>query len=76
MNDKIDAFFKIINESSLDEIDYDYNMGEDPFNGYDEFIFHLYGDFWGTDINNPMVVINMPKSFDKRPKKTFRSDSY
>ena len=47
------------------EIDYDYNMGEDPFNGYDEFIFHLYGDFWGTDINNPMVVINMPKSFDK-----------
>ena len=53
------------------EIEYDYDMGEDPFNGYDEFIFHVYGDFWGTDINNPQIYINMPKSFDKNNVKFY-----
>ena len=53
------------------EIEYEYDMGEDPFNGYDEFIFHAYGDFWGTDINNPQIYINMPKSFDKNNVKFY-----
>lgn len=45
-------------------IKYTYDMGADPYNGYDEFIFHAYGDFWGTKINNPSIEINMPKSIE------------
>ena len=45
-------------------IKYDYDMGSDPYEGYDEFIFHAYGDFWGTDINNPTIEITMPKSIE------------
>lgn len=54
-------------------INYDYDMGEDPFNGYDEFIFHAYGDFWGTEIKNPKLVINMPKEI-KDSKVSFYKD--
>ncbi len=42
-------------------INYTYDMGKDPYNGFDEFIFHAFGDFWGTEIKNPKVVIHMPK---------------
>lgn len=42
-------------------IKYDYDMGKDPFKGYDEFIFHAYGDYWGTTINNPKIIVNMPE---------------
>ena len=42
-------------------IKYDYDMGVDPYRGYDEFIFHAFGDYWGTNINNPKLIINMPK---------------
>lgn len=43
-------------------IKYTYDMGKDPFKGFDEFIFHAFGDFWGTEIKNPKVVIHMPKN--------------
>ena len=46
-------------------ISYKYDMGEDPFNNFDEFIFHAFGDFWGTPINNASIEINMPKEFDE-----------
>lgn len=46
-------------------ISYEYDMGEDPFNNFDEFIFHAFGDFWGTPIENSSIQINMPKEFDK-----------
>lgn len=45
-------------------IKYTYDMGSDPYEGYDEFIFHTYGDYWGTTINNPSIEITMPKSIE------------
>ena len=45
-------------------IKYTYDMGFDPYEGYDEFIFHAYGDFWGTDINNASIVVTMPTSIE------------
>lgn len=42
-------------------IKYVYDMGRDPFKGFDEFIFHAFGDYWGTDINNASIQVNMPK---------------
>ncbi|MBR4350950.1 MAG: DUF2207 domain-containing protein [Bacilli bacterium] len=45
-------------------IKYTYDMGSDPYDGYDEFIFHAYGDYWGTIINNPSIEVTMPKSIE------------
>lgn len=45
-------------------IKYTYDMGKDPFNGFDEFIFHAYGDYWGTEIKNASIEVNMPKSIE------------
>lgn len=47
------------------EIQYTYDMGKDPFKGFDEFIFHTYGDYWGTEIKNASVKIIMPKELDQ-----------
>ncbi len=43
------------------QIKYTYDMGKDPFEGFDEFIFNAFGDYWGTQIKKPKIVINMPK---------------
>ncbi len=56
-------------------IKYTYDMGKDPFAGFDEFIFHAFGDFWGTEIKNPKLVIHMPKSINANSVKVFR-DKY
>lgn len=45
-------------------IKYTYDMGKDPFRNFDELIFHAYGDYWGTEIKNASIRINMPKSID------------
>ncbi len=45
-------------------IKYTYDMGSDPYKGFDELIFHAYGDYWGTIINNASVEINMPKNIE------------
>ena len=45
-------------------IAYTYDMGKDPFKGFDELIFHAYGDYWGTEIKNATININMPKSIE------------
>ncbi|WP_461811671.1 DUF2207 domain-containing protein [Faecalimonas sp.] len=47
------------------EIQYTYDMGKDPFKNFDEFIFHAYGDYWGTEIKNASVKIIMPKKLEK-----------
>ena len=47
------------------KIKYTYDMGLDPYEGFDEFIFHAYGDYWGTRINNATIEIKMPKAFDE-----------
>lgn len=46
------------------KIAYTYDMGTDPFKNFDEFIFHAYGDYWGTEIKNASIQVNMPKSID------------
>ena len=56
-------------------IAYTYDMGKDPFHGFDEFIFHAFGDYWGTEINNATLEITMPKSFDTSTIKFF-ADKY
>lgn len=45
-------------------ISYTYDMGSDPFKNFDEFIFHTYGDYWGTEIKNASVEVLMPKSIE------------
>lgn len=57
------------------EITYDYNMGNDPFEDGDAFIFHAYGDFWGTSINNATLEIKMPDEFDSS-NVSFYADKY
>ena len=42
-------------------IEYIYDLGGDPYDGYDEFIFHAFGDYWSTPINNPSVTVHFPK---------------
>ena len=56
-------------------IKYTYDMGKDPYDGFDEFIFHAFGDFWGTEIKNPKVVIHMPKDIDVNSINVFK-DKY
>ena len=45
-------------------IKYTYNMGKDPFKGFDEFIFHAFGDYWGTRISNASLEIHLPKGIE------------
>lgn len=45
-------------------IKYTYDMGKDPYKGFDEFIFHAYGDYWGTEIKNASLQVNMPKNIN------------
>ena len=48
---------------------------KDPFKGFDEFIFHAFGDFWGTEIKNPKIVVNMPKDVSNYTVNVF-TDKY
>ena len=72
---KIGSPYSTISGDHRYVIKYTYDMGKDPFNGFDEFIFHAFGDFWGTEIKNPKVVIHMPKEADLDNIKVFR-DKY
>lgn len=56
-------------------IKYTYDMGSDPFQGFDEFIFNAYGDYWGTDIKNASITITMPDRIDDY-KINFFTDRY
>ena len=57
------------------KISYTYDMGADPFKNFDEFIFHAYGDYWGTEIKNASIQVNMPKSIEGY-KINFFTDKY
>ncbi len=46
-------------------ITYTYDMGGDPYSDFDEFIFHTFGDYWGTEIKNASLKVTMPKTFDQ-----------
>ena len=56
-------------------IKYTYDMGKDPYKGFDELIFHTFGDYWGTEIKNASVEVNMPKSIEGY-KVNFFTDKY
>ncbi len=43
-------------------INYIYDMGNDPYEGFDEFIFYAFGENWGTEIKDANLEIHMPKS--------------
>lgn len=58
------------------EIDYTYDMGFDPYDNFDEFIFHAFGDYWGTEIKNASITINLPKTFDSQNKIKFFADKH
>lgn len=56
-------------------ITYQYDMGKDPYEEFDEFIFHFFGDYWGTKINNASIEVTMPKEIDENSIKFF-ADKY
>ena len=58
------------------EIHYTYDMGADPYENFDEFIFHAFGDYWGTEIKNASVTIALPKEFNYQDKIKFFADKY
>ena len=57
-------------------ISYIYDMGSDPYKDFDEFIFHAFGDYWGTKIKNASVEIIFPKEIDASDKIHFFRDKY
>ncbi len=56
------------------EISYDYDMGGDIYKGFDEFIFHAFGDYWGTEIKGAKVNITLPEDIDSASKVLFFAD--
>lgn len=56
------------------EIDYTYDMGNDPYDNFDEFIFHAFGNYWKTEIKNASITINLPKKFNSQNKIKFFAD--
>lgn len=47
------------------EISYNYNIGKDRSDNYDELYFNIIGDEWDTVIGNITFTITMPKKFDE-----------
>ena len=47
------------------EISYNYNIGKDKSENYDELYFNIIGYEWDTIIKNITFTITMPKDFDK-----------
>ena len=72
---KIGSRYHTVSGDQNYTIKYTYDMGKDPFNNFDEFIFHAFGDFWGTQIKNPRIIVNMPKGIDGN-KINFYKDKY
>ena len=45
-------------------ITYDYDVGDDNIDDYDDFYFNIIGTNWDTEIRNVRFKIEMPKEFD------------
>ena len=56
-------------------IKYKYYMDSDPYKGFDEFIFHTFGDYWGTTINDATIELTMPEDIEYDKVKFF-ADKY
>ena len=61
---KIGSADKTINGKHSYSISYDYDIGLDKNNNYDELYFNIIGTNWDTDISNVTFKITMPKEFD------------
>ena len=61
---KIGSANKTINGKHSYTISYDYDIGLDKNNKYDELYFNIIGTNWDTDISNVTFKITMPKEFD------------
>lgn len=61
---KIGSADKTINGKHSYTISYDYDIGLDKNNKYDELYFNIIGTNWDTDISNVTFKITMPKEFD------------
>lgn len=50
-------------DEGINEFDicYTYDMGADTYEGFDELIFHAFGDYWGTPIEGGTITVNFPK---------------
>ena len=55
-------------------IEYNYDLGPDKYDGFDEFIFHAFGDYWGTAIKNASIEVNFPKEIDPNTTIHFFAD--
>lgn len=55
-------------------ISYDYDMNGDIYKGFDELIFHAFGDYWGTEIKGARVNIKLPKDIDASTVISFFAD--
>ena len=61
---KIGSPSKTLKGSQKYIISYNYNIGKDPIEEYDEFYYDIIGDNWDTVIGNVTFTITMPKEFD------------
>lgn len=61
---KIGSADKTINGKHSYTISYDYDIGLDKNNKYDELYFNIICTNWDTDISNVTFKITMPKEFD------------
>lgn len=61
---KIGSADKTINGKHSYSISYDYDIGLDKNNKYDELYFNIIGTEWDTNISNVTFKITMPKEFD------------
>lgn len=57
-------------------ISYTYDMGQDPYENFDEFIFHAFGDYWGTEIKNASLEIHFPSQINLENHIHFFVDKY
>ncbi len=61
---KIGSADKTINGKHSYTISYDYDIGLDKNNKFDELYFNIIGTEWDTNISNVTFKITMPKEFD------------
>lgn len=61
---KIGSADKTLTGKHSYSISYDYDIGLDKNNKYDELYFNIIGTNWDTDISNVTFKITMPKEFD------------
>lgn len=62
---KIGSYSTVLTGKKEYVIGYNYNIGKDRSDNYDELYFNIIGTEWDTVIGNVTFTITMPKQFDK-----------